>query len=290
MTGAGSARHGSRSGTVSPLAANESDARPQRSRRRPQRWEGVSTGRAQVRRGSVVAGAHAGVLAQLPPLRRTAAADAHATGVAATAASVADDDAETASIRSTDSVSPPPEAECPLDKLPDALREAARNNPVDRRAMVDEFHKWQLRTVSSESNHQKALHAYLKRRLRKRVVKTAEHERIEEDALRNACSAAPSDDPLGEGDSCDDDDEETRAAKKQRRLEAAIVPDKIRLPLDAYLPRRVSKADRCITVDDLLDDMPILHGEVKFAEWTADSGGAGLGGGADGVDDAEYGE
>jgi hypothetical protein len=271
MSSAHTPRAGSRSGTASPQPAGEFEARPQRSRRRPQRWEGAP--RTSSRR---TVPARAGVLVQLAQRR---AAEKPAPALPPPLPSppqpppppvVVEEDAETASVHSTESVSPPPERACPLDSMSGAMAELRAKHPQGGKALVNAFHAWQLRAVSAESSHQKALHAYLKRRLRKRAVKSAEHERVEEDALRNACSAAPTDDPIGEARGDDagmedtDEDDETRAVKRQRKIDAAIVPDEIRLSLEAYLPRRVSQADKCITIDELRRIMPK---EPEYPEW-----------------------
>jgi hypothetical protein len=250
------------------LAAELASGRPKRQRRRPQRWEGVqpADSRRTSRRVSSAAAASQAVASASAPPSGGVLALLHPTpsrrGSRGSFGSGGMDleDASTVSIRSVETVSPAPEAVDPLESMRGAL-ERAREAPGGKRAVVEAFNAWQLKTISAESSHQKLLHGYLRRKLRKRATRTNERERIEEDALRNACSApsAPADDdPDGLRIDAQPfvDAVGEPSEKKVKTLDAHVVPDKVRLPLEAYIPRRVRRADRCLSVNEFMAKLP----------------------------------
>lgn len=262
--------------------------RPKRQRRRPQRWEGAPIGRTQ--RGSAASGAPTSRLSSLGS--GTATGRGSRGGSAAylrgqrggraqhmNADVVVDENESTASLRTAGSSSAPPRHIDTLASLPSALRDAretADSAPVDSQkdVLIQEFHAWQLRAISAEASHQKTLHVYLKRRLRKRVLRSQEQDRIEEEALRNACSApskaeiaanrsghsdedgTPSAD--GRNDSSDGGctESNTKQSAKRRRLQGMVVPSQVRLPLESYLPRRVRRTHTVLAVEDLINGLP----------------------------------
>lgn len=280
------------------LAVELASGRPKRQRRRPQRWEGalLSDSRRTSRRAGVVVSAQpaastptapsGGVLALLHPAARRASRASFGSG------GLEVDDATTASIHTVETGSPVPEAVDPLESMREAL-DLARETPGGKRAIVDAFNAWQLRTISAESSHQKLLHGYLRRKLRKRASRMNERERTEEDALRNACSAPPvpsdgwSSPPDGAESSVDafaaagrarkkyDSDDESEDGveppkKKLKDSDDLIVPSKVRLPLESYMPRRVKKSNKCLRVNELLAKLPSpprLQGTPALRVW-----------------------
>lgn len=275
--------------------------RPKRQRRRPQRWEGTPTStdaRRTPRRNSAASSPHGsggggqalagGVLALLQPnggrrgSRGSFGSGGGGSGGGGHAGrSYGLGNESTVSVDSVETGSPPPEGIDPLDSLESAL-ERAREAPGGNQGVVEAFHAWQLKAVSAESNYQKNLHAHLRRNLRKRANRMLDRERLEEDAVRNACSAPG---PCMEGEETaasgdlDSEGEDGGSAKRFKKLDTDAVPNKIRLPLEAYLPKRVRKADGCATVDGLLEKLlPPPNGGLRTwgetDDESSDSGGA----------------
>lgn len=140
---------------------------------------------------------------------------------------------------------------------------------VNRRAIVDSFHTWQLQSVSKQAAQQKSLQVYLKRKLRRRIAKMPDIERLEEEALTNArrmVVKVQSEDGTVQDTYTGFDDEADE-----------IVPSRIRLPLDAYLPRRSKgTAKKPLAVGDVINcvkDKPILPpGFVENGHHSEDDG------------------
>lgn len=197
-----------------------------RVRRKPQRWEGDR----DVAGSSVAHGSTHGTHAVAGP-GTTSQPESHTT----------------ATLPSQDSRVDTPVIDDGIANLERAV-ESARLQPCARDA-VDFLHSWQLRAVSQQAAQLKALHVMLKRRLRKRTTRSPEHDRLEEDALRNArrvkqrtergkaeeekyiASNIHTMRPPVKG--------ENLTEKEDRLNNNVLVPDEVRLPLEAYLPRRV---------------------------------------------------
>ncbi|CAN8067921.1 unnamed protein product [Agarophyton chilense] len=146
------------------------------------------------------------------------------------------------------------EADIPVVDSPYAdLRKAvaACDLQPSRRDMVDWFHSWQLRAVSKQAAQQKALHVFLKRRLRKRTTRSPEHDRMEQEALRNARLAIRLSDKDGEMRTPNDLPPEFDLIN-----EDFVVPNEIRLPLEAYMPRRMVANGEAISREELLSIVP----------------------------------
>lgn len=141
------------------------------------------------------------------------------------------------------------EGGCPIPDNPVTKmeKELEKYGPeMNRRAIVDSFHTWQLQSVSRQAAQQKALQVFLKRKLRRRIGRAPEIERLEEDALRNARIITVKTDP---------DDRNVQRKERFAGLEDEaedIVPSRIRLPLEAYLPRRVRTTQRPLSTEDIL--------------------------------------
>jgi hypothetical protein len=265
--------------------------RPQRQRRRPQRWEGAAPVLTSIR-GALAIGT--GSSAKTIP--RTSS-NGHGSGrsrggkvdivarnlehpskqsilhSSKKLPAIREEDISTVSIRSGGTMSPPPEPVDPVENMHaamDVVRAEAEKCDGGPRSIVERFHNWQRMTISAEANYQKALHSYLKRKLRKRALRSQEHERIEEDALRNACSAVSriggcadggTEDWGDEGDAGSNIEVRKRGGeaglhgKKRKRMDD-VVPRVVRLPLEAYLPRRVCKANNILTVDQFIHSLP----------------------------------
>lgn len=118
---------------------------------------------------------------------------------------------------------------------------------MTRRAVVDYFHTWQLQAVSRQAAQQKALHVYLKRKLRRRTGRAPDTDRLEEEALRNARTATVK---TGTSSGGGKKKKETFTALEDEA--ELIVPSKIRLPLEAYLPRRVKADKRVCPAEDIV--------------------------------------
>lgn len=160
-------------------------------------------------------------------------------------------------------------------KMDDPVKEMRRAVAVvstssNRRLCVDAFHTWQLQSVSKQAAQQKALHVFLKRKLRKRTTRAPEIERLEDDALRNARTAplTSKEQKSGRGGDhypTDGEDEDSK-----------LVPLKLRLPLEAYLPRR-AKASRAplnsqvvlseLPVKPLIPEDPVADAESESTKW-----------------------
>lgn len=135
--------------------------------------------------------------------------------------------------------------------------ESELENIENRREKVEAFHAWQLRTVSKQAAQQKALHGFLKRRLRRRTTRSPEWDRLEEEALKNARKAVT----LGAaGAGKGEDAEECRMHGNE------VVPWKVRLPLEAYLPRRVRPRGSTDTSSD--EVVKLAEGVWGAGEWT----------------------
>lgn len=251
-------------------------SRPKRQRRRPQRLE--ATQPALSRRASL--GLQSGSSADRAGIRsmRPAPHGSASAGPTTRRSVKVDEDASTVSMHSSESSSPPPETVDPLDLLPAAKLQV--QNAPDKYQAVEAFHAWQLRTISAESSYQKTLHAYLKRKLRKRVAKSQEQDRMEDEALRNACSAPSNADSPRVSDSSDDNawrhsaqeiaqrsgkrvqpSTQTKSrssgpSKKQKGMDDDIVPGKIRPSLEAYFPVRIRRALSVVPLEELLSKVP----------------------------------
>lgn len=143
-----------------------------------------------------------------------------------------------------------------LPKMDDPVKEMRRAVAVvstssNRRLCVDAYHTWQLNSVSKQAGQQKALHVYLKRKLRKRTTRAPELERLEEDALRNARIAPLKD----KDDKASLGDDQGPAAVDDEG--AGLVPATVRLPLEAYLPRRLKSNKTALAPEDVLAHIPI---------------------------------
>lgn len=272
------------------LARELAGGRPKRTRRRPQRWEAPAPQPARPSRRSSGGSAAAAplrniaaiddrpsVLGLLPPRsdRRNSRGGAGGGNVGGTAGGGTNGggsgaDVRTISAESIESSSPPPGRNDPVRNAQHALGELEYPN---NRAAVNAFHTWQLRAISEEANYQKLLHAYLRRRLRKRSNRAVERERVEEDALRNACSALPAVDSDGaEGDDGKNlEDGQPAKKKKKRGIDElqGVAPDEVRLPLESYFPRRVRKADSCSSVDHLIEKLPKAPKSEGIPVWNA---------------------
>lgn len=247
-----------------------------RLRRRPQRWEGDGLDTIRSSRGNVAPSHSSGARHQgndegsfggqyVLGGASTGPGKAASSGVGEASGIIADDGDSTCTLRSTDSVNEAPFVDDPvLDMRRAAV--ACREQQPSRRDIVDAFHSWQKQAVSKQAAQQKALHVYLKRRLRKRTTRLPEIDRAEEDALRNARHAVPL---IDEDDT--DDEGKTSTSKKRARQKLnmqdplvienslhknTIIPSKIRLPLEAYLPRRVRPCKEKLTVDDVISIVP----------------------------------
>lgn len=250
VVGGGKRRRGSRGGTPEAGGAKEEVAPARtgkRVRRRPQRWEGE---RAEYVVPRVAT----------RPSTRAQVENAFVRVV---------EEASTASVRSADSAHVAPSARDPFVELEEAVH-ACQRGGGDQRSIVQAFHAWQLRCVSKQSAHQKALHIFLKRRLRKRTSRAPEYDRCEEEALRNARGAprkpGESDVESGEGGGKDVEnapsDDDTQGP----------VPMKVRLPLDAYLPRRIRSGVDLVTASDIINNLPQqphLPGAGDGEKWMA---------------------
>lgn len=168
------------------------------------------------------------------------------------------DDESTVSVRTAESVTEPPAVDNPFNDLRIAI--AHCSSQPSRRDIVDSFHSWQIRTVSRQAAQQKALHIFLKRRIRKRNARSPEYERMEDDALRSARLIPASmrkedDDKAGEEDEATEDEVN----------EGNMVPERLRLPLEAYLPRRVRVRGPVVdpqSIFGLLPDAPHYPGST----------------------------
>lgn len=192
-----------------------------RIRRRPQRWEGERS-ESRLQRASI------GMMKEETHLYRA-------------------DDESTVSLNSCTSDTEPPVVDSPFADLRKAI--AACDLQPNKRDMVDWFHSWQLRAVSKQAAQQKALHVFLKRRLRKRTTRSPEHDRMEEESLRNARLAIFADDKL-------EDQLHEHGHVLDPINEDFTVPNKVRLPLEAYMPRRMSSNSRALTPQELLAMVP----------------------------------
>lgn len=274
--------------------------RPKRQRRRPQRWEGappaaptrpsrrLSSGSGGGPNSSAPTAPAGGVLALLHPAVRRGIRGSFGSG----GGGFEIDDGTTASAHTDELPSPVPEAIDPLDSMHEAMDRARELAPRGHMVVVDEFNEWQLKTISAESNHQKSLHSYLRRKLRKRASRVNERERKEEDALRNACSAppAPTDEwstPPDGAKSSVDARAGTKRVRTRQGLDASgadlaereeawirqyeediVVPSKVRLPLESYIPRRVRRSDTRLSVDEFLHQLPVPPTEPgSFRTW-----------------------
>lgn len=187
----------------------------------------------------------------------------------------------TVSLKSTDSSGEAPVIDDPVFEMWRAVT-TCQDQQSNRRDIVDAFHSWQKSAVSKQAAQQKALHVYLKRRLRKRTTRLPEVDRSEEEALRNARRGLDDDEEEdnnknnknknknnANGGSVGGDDkvnnEQRQAATRRKTNELieenslhgnTLVPSKVRLPLEAYLPRRVRPARDKPTVDDLWSIVP----------------------------------
>lgn len=194
-----------------------------RVRRKPQRWDGD---RPDVVRSIRIATANTA--------KKEAAEAKH-------------NDAEsTVSIDSNLSVSEEPQVDSPIIALQKA-RISCGEMP-SRREIVDSFHSWQLRIVSQQAAQQKALHVFLKRRLRKRISRAPDYDRMEDEALRSCRNP---------GSTKVEKQEEENVSGEQVWDETNVVPSKIRLPLEAYLPRRARATTRTVSVREILEKMPL---------------------------------
>lgn len=224
-----------------------------RVRRRPQRWDGDDAPSERRRRVSSSGRGMPVSDSGLPSV-------GHTHGPQTNPEQDAD---STATIKSIESVVEFP----PLDDAVADMRvtlPAIQNRCPSLRDLVDSFHTWQHRIVSHQAAQLKFLHVYLKRRLRKRTSRLVEYERAEEDALRNARCAVRND----EKESNDDPEGQSDAVESvtDNRIQGnEVVPFEIRLPLEAYLPRRVKPMSSKSTPVDprsLLPQAPRpLHGK-----------------------------
>ncbi|CDF34708.1 unnamed protein product [Chondrus crispus] len=230
----------SRSRSKSPATSQLQPSRVgKRLRRRPQRWEGANERREQ------------------RTARSTAAASSRSRDM--DLASRESDGEQTASDSSMHFEPEPPSIDDPIAEMARALaRCSAEHGP---RAVVDSFHTWQLQAVSKQAAQQKALHVFLKRKQRKRAARTPELARLESEALRNARTAtvrAKAEKAEREDEEEDDDDvkKPENASESEAEEDRCYVPSKIRLPLEAYLPRRV-RADKIpITPEKVFELLP----------------------------------
>lgn len=238
-----------RSRSKSPATSQIQPSRVgKRVRRRPQRWEGASEKK------------------ELKAPRSVGAASSRSRDVEL--ASRESDGEQTVSENSAQFEPEAPVIDDPMAEMRKAV--AKCGSEFSRRAIVDSFHTWQLQAVSRQAAQQKALHVYLKRKLRKRTARTPELDRLEEEALRNARTAtvkAKSSDK--DGNEMDDKIEAVGVGSDENKL----VPSKIRLPLEAYLPRRVRASKEPTEPEDvlmLLPPQPRLPGEADHS--AGDSG------------------
>lgn len=160
----------------------------------------------------------------------------------------AEDDNSTASLHSIASDAEAPLVDIPFEDLRTAIQHCV--TMPSRREVVDAFHTWQLRVVSKQAAQQKALHVYLKRRIRKRSARMPDVQKMEEEALRSARRI-----PIAQTNGPEvKEDEET--ALDDRMNHNAFVPHVIRLPLEAYLPRRIRKVKQYISEEELVSTLP----------------------------------
>lgn len=195
-----------------------------RLRRRPQRWDGEKTEQPRALRG---------VSAQPSSKRESERASK-------------DSDAE----QTLSASSAQYEGECPVPENPSIQMKKELDNyypEMNRRFIVDSFHTWQLQSVSRQAAQQKALQVFLKRKLRRRTGRAPEIERVEEDALRNARTVTVK---TGLKDN-NGERKETFAGLEDEAED--IVPSKLRLPLEAYLPRRVTTTKRPLSTEEILN-------------------------------------
>ncbi|PXF48171.1 hypothetical protein BWQ96_02123 [Gracilariopsis chorda] len=211
---------GSRSSALPRFTASRIGKRV---RRRPQRWDGDA----------------------LDAVR------AHRVGMSRVKDEALVSDGEsTMSLNSSSSDMLAPYVDSPFADLKKAI--AASDLQPSRREMVDWFHSWQLRAVSKQAAQQKALHVFLKRRLRKRTTRSPEHDRMEQEALRNARLAVDQQNEKQNGRGTTED----LPADFDFVNENFIVPNKIRLPLEAYMPRRMAANGTSMGCGELLEMVP----------------------------------
>lgn len=227
-----SVRSDDRSRSKSPAMSHVPPARVgKRLRRRPQRWEG-SADRKEQRATRTVSGASS----------RAREVDL---------ASRESDGEQTVSANSMQFEPEAPAVDNPVSEMRKAATRCG--SELSRRTIVDSFHTWQLQAVSRQAAQQKALHVYLKRKLRKRAARTPELERLEEEALRSARTATVI---SKSGDNDEDDDEDNEIEKADEEDHANLVPARLRLPLEAYLPRRVSASKVPVAPEDIFKLVP----------------------------------
>lgn len=243
---------GSRSRSKSPATSQLQPSRVgKRVRRRPQRWEGASERREQ------------------RSARSTAGASSRSRDV--DLASKDSDGDQTASESSMQFEPEAPSVDDPVVEMERAVEKCGAE--LGPRAIVDSFHTWQLQAVSRQAAQQKALHVYLKRKLRKRAARTPELARLENEALRNARTATV----RAKLEKSDDDEDESEEEKRPEHSvvgevgdDHCVIPSKIRLPLEAYLPRRMRAHKVPLTPEQVLDLLPApgrlgaaAHGEEE---------------------------
>lgn len=153
----------------------------------------------------------------------------------------------TESVGTERSVSPPPETHDSAESLDQQfVRANKRRRPRDA---IKSFVDWQLRNVSRQSAEQRAYHMYLKRKIRKKASRDIAREKYEEDALRMARLAPLVIDDQGSG----------------LRLERVdwegdfISQDFMRLPLEAYLPRRVTRHPPILSPAEVEAALPLIQ-------------------------------
>jgi len=195
--------------------------------------------------GTAIAG---GVLARLPPTRA---------------------EASTASLPTEDSDSAPPgvfDARLELSLIREqALSLKASGRGPDALALVRDTQRTLISRIAASH---KTRHSYIKRNMRKRSIKLSERTRIEEAALRNAVSATGVPGGISAtGDTINNDDG------------PQVVPNRIRLPLEAYIPKRVHKATRVHTSDEIIAQLPndahlLLSADEADAENSSPEAGA----------------
>ena len=139
-----------------------------------------------------------------------------------------------ASSNSTESISSFQSDSSTLPEARDAIEEVwselqlARANPRPRDG-IRSFVEWQLRSVSKQSAYYKGIHLQLKKRIRKRATVAITRDKLEDEALRIARLSPLTDD--GKGMEAKEGDWEGRFLRA----------DLMRMPLEAYLPRRITK-------------------------------------------------
>lgn len=145
----------------------------------------------------------------------------------------------TASIASHQSSSPPPASVDARAELRAAMARVRRSRAQGKDAVLRVLDAQRV-LVSKVAAAHKAQHAFLKRSMRKRCNRLNEQDRIEDAALRNACSATATTDTQHD---CDAGEE-------------CVVPIRLRLPLDSYLPRRVRSTPSVYCADDIIRLLP----------------------------------